>query len=72
MRLIPHPVAEMKVHKTQILGHVVGLDHETQLELTRRAIKQEVISEDSTQHPTPVLPTHLQAMHPNCLEWSVR
>ena len=34
MRLIPRPVSEMKVQGVQIPGHVVGLDQQTQLELT--------------------------------------
>ena len=41
LRLVPRPALDLKESNLPILGYVVGEDPETQLELTRKAIKEE-------------------------------
>ena len=43
--LVPRPALDTKECNLPILGHVVGEDPETQMELTRKAIKEEKIDE---------------------------
>ena len=46
LHLIPHLVVDVKVQELPILGHVVGCDPKTEMELTQKAIKQEKIPEN--------------------------
>ena len=43
--MVPRPTLDTKECNLPILGHVVGEDPETQMELTRKAIKEEKIDE---------------------------
>ena len=45
LRLVPRPAMDIKECNLPILGHIVGEDPETQMELTRKAIKEEKIDE---------------------------
>ena len=45
LRLVPRPSLDLKESDLPILGYVVGDNTETQLELTRKAIKEEKIDE---------------------------
>ena len=50
--LVPRPAVDIKEHELPILGHVVGEDPETNMELMKKAIKEEKIVEPTNNAAT--------------------
>ena len=52
LHLVPRPAVDIKEHELPILGHVVGDDPETNMELLKKAIKKEKIVEPTNNAAT--------------------
>ena len=52
LHLVPRPAVDIKEHELLILGHMVGKDPETNMELIKKAIKKEKIVEPTNNTAT--------------------